>query len=145
MQLALLAWVQLIEEPSLTILRALSTLLHRSNVLVAVKQYVYLLGQNESDTAFLANVIAAEIDATSMCSLLPLPLPFSLLLSHTAACGGGATGNAFALFRETTAPSLLLSTYLHTVGSEYLTSTLEPILSQVVSRGLTCDNQQVRH
>ena len=64
------AVLQLIEEPSLTILRALSTLLHRSNVEVAIKQYVYLLGQNESDTAFLSRVIAAEIDATSTMSRL---------------------------------------------------------------------------
>eukprot|EP01094_Clydonella_sp_ATCC50884_P023744 TRINITY_DN576_c0_g1_i3.p1 TRINITY_DN576_c0_g1~~TRINITY_DN576_c0_g1_i3.p1 ORF type:complete len:960 (+),score=365.13 TRINITY_DN576_c0_g1_i3:173-3052(+) len=95
---------QVVHEPALTVVDALTPLIHRELVEESISALALLLDFSSSDTPFLTSLIHAEVAATK---------------------------ESFSLFRETTARSLILSKYLHTASARYLTRALKPVVDMV--------------
>ena len=56
-----------------------------------------------------------------------------------------AVGDAFSLFRETTAISLIMSTYMNVIGRHYLHTALSSVLQRVVDDNVSSsDHDTVR-
>lgn len=85
-------------------------------------------------------------------SLLPRAIAHSLALTtatathrrHSPPLALATPATSFSLFRETTAPSLLLSSYAHLVGNEFFRQLLRPALEPVLHGAYSLDSQDVR-
>lgn len=100
-------------DDDLEILGALTQLLHRQGVDDAIKRYVEILVFFGLDKRFMRLLLEREV---------------------------ASTRDAFSLFRETSAISLIISTYMRLIGAEYLNSALSPILQRVLTQNILPDD-----
>lgn len=146
-------------EPNSTIFRALTTLLHRPNVQEVLKEFPLVLARDTSDFALLLYLLRAEVLATRTpltlnprcCRVRSLTRSLSHRgpnnhhrHRHSPPLALATPATSFSLFRETTAPSLLLSSYAHLVGNEFFRQLLRPALEPVLHGAYSLDSQDVR-